>query len=175
MIACQVCHTSVYYGTLFCPECCARVNDDTSSPTSALPAKEAAEMIRAKSGVSGGESTHSPLTPVDQIALKVAGNNVGIPLFGQQEYILGRAEKGQAVIPDIDLNRFGAHDKGVSRLHCHLRFEGNSLLAIDLGSANGTFVNDTRVLPDHPAILSDGDVLRLGNLIIEVTRQIGGQ
>jgi hypothetical protein len=171
MIACQVCHTSVYYGTLFCPECCARVSEDASSPTNALPAEKATEMIPTKSN----DSSHSPLTSKDQIALMVAGNNVGIPLFGQQEYILGRAEKGQAVIPDIDLNRFGAHEKGVSRLHCHLRFEGNSLLAIDLGSANGTFINDARVLPDHPAVLSDGDILRLGNLVIEVTRQIGGQ
>jgi hypothetical protein len=171
MISCHVCHTSVYYGTLFCPECCARVSEDTSAPTNALPAEKVAEMKASKSS----ESSHSPLTSTDQISLRVAGNNVGIPLFGQQEYILGRAEKGQAVIPDIDLNRFGAHEKGVSRLHCHLRFEGDSLLAIDLGSANGTYVNDERVLPDHPASLSDGDILRLGNLIIEVTRQIGGQ
>jgi pSer/pThr/pTyr-binding forkhead associated (FHA) protein len=170
MIACHVCHASVYYGTLFCPECCARVSEDTSAPTNALPAEKAADMIRPRSA----ESPHAPLASGDSIALKVAGNNVGIPLFGQQEYILGRAEKGQAVIPDIDLNRFGAHEKGVSRLHCHLRFEGNSLLAIDLGSANGTFINDNRVLPDHPATLSDGDILRLGNLIIEVTRQQGG-
>lgn len=171
MISCHVCHTSVYYGTLFCPECCARVSEDASAPTNALPMSKAEEMISSDPT----QSSHSPLTATDSIALKVAGNNVGIPLFGQQEYILGRAEKGQAVIPDIDLNRFGAHEKGVSRLHCHLRFEGGMLLAIDLGSANGTFINDKKVLPDHPAVLSDGDILRLGNLIIEVTRQSGGK
>jgi hypothetical protein len=171
MISCHVCHASVYYGTLFCPECCARVSEDTSAPTNALPINEAKDKFSSRSP----DSSHSPLTSSDMIALKVAGNNVGIPLFGQQEYILGRAEKGQAVIPDIDLNRFGAHEKGVSRLHCHLRFEGDLLLAIDLGSANGTFINDKKVLPDHPATLSDGDILRLGNLIIEVTRQTGGK
>lgn len=171
MISCHVCHASVYYGTLFCPECCARVSEDTSAPTNALPINEAKDKISSRSTA----SSHSPLTSSDMIALKVAGNNVGIPLFGQQEYILGRAEKGQAVIPDIDLNRFGAHEKGVSRLHCHLRFEGDLLLVIDLGSANGTFINDKKVLPDHPATLSDGDILRLGNLIIEVTRQTGGK
>jgi pSer/pThr/pTyr-binding forkhead associated (FHA) protein len=170
MITCHVCQTSVYYGTLFCPECCARVSEDTSAPTNALPADKVEESLAGKPS----DSSRPPLQSGDSIVLRVAGNNVGIPLFGQQEYILGRAEKGQAVIPDIDLNRFGAHEKGVSRLHCHLRFEGNSLLAIDLGSANGTFINDTRVLPDHPASLSDGDILRLGNLVIEVTRQPGG-
>jgi hypothetical protein len=171
MISCHACHASVYYGTLFCPECCARVSEDTSAPTNALPAEKAGELIPPKPV----DAAHMPLSSKDSISLIVAGNNVGIPLFGQQEYILGRAEKGQAVIPDIDLNRFGAHEKGVSRLHCHLRFEGDALLAIDLGSANGTFINDTRVLPDHPVILSGGDILRLGNLVIEVTRQTGGQ
>jgi pSer/pThr/pTyr-binding forkhead associated (FHA) protein len=170
MIACHVCQTSVYYGTLFCPECCARISEDSSSPTNALPADKVEDSLAEKPS----DASRPPLQSGDPIALRVAGNNVGIPLFGQQEYILGRAEKGQAVIPDIDLNRFGAHEKGVSRLHCHLRFEGNALLAIDLGSANGTFINDTRVLPDHPASLSDGDILRLGNLVIEVTRQPGG-
>jgi hypothetical protein len=169
MITCHVCQTSVYYGTLFCPECCARVSEDASSPTNALSGDMVEDSIAEKPSV----SPRSPLQSGDSIALRVAGNNVGIPLFGQQEYILGRAEKGQAVIPDIDLNRFGAHEKGVSRLHCHLRFEGDSLLAVDLGSANGTFINDTRVLPDHPASLSDGDILRLGNLVIEITRQPG--
>jgi pSer/pThr/pTyr-binding forkhead associated (FHA) protein len=167
MITCHVCRTSVYYGTLFCPECCARISDDNSPPTNALPAEHAAHIA----GKTSGESAAEPLHANDRIILNIAGNNVGIPLFGQQEYILGRAEKGQAVIPDIDLNRFGAHDKGVSRLHCHLRFEGDSLFVVDLGSANGTFINETRVLPDRPVPLSDRDTIRLGNLRIEVTRE----
>jgi hypothetical protein len=171
MITCHVCQTSIYYGTLFCPQCCARVSEDSSSPTNALPAGMAAQ-IAPEPGPQ--DQSRVPLRASDSISLRIAGNNVGIPLFGQQEYILGRAEKGQAVIPDIDLNRFGAHDKGVSRLHCHLRFEGDVLLAVDLGSANGTFINEVRVLPDHPMTIAAGDVLRLGNLKIEVIRQTGG-
>jgi hypothetical protein len=170
MIICQVCRTSVYFGTLFCPECCAKISEDSSSPTNVLPLDQAAEFLPLKAA----DGSPSPLRATDSILLKVVGNNVGIPLFGAGEYILGRSEKSQAVIPDIDLNRFGAHEKGVSRLHCHLRFEGECLLVVDLGSANGTFLNDTRVLPDHPAALSDGDMLRLGNLKIEVVRQTGG-
>jgi pSer/pThr/pTyr-binding forkhead associated (FHA) protein len=170
MIVCHVCQTSVYFGTLFCPQCCARVSEDASSPTNALPAEKAAEMAPSVKP----DSYHTPINPGDTISLRIIGNNVGIPLFGQQEYILGRAEKGQAVIPDIDLNRFGAHDKGVSRLHCHLRFEGDALTVIDLGSANGTYINDARVLPDHPMTISAGDALRLGNLKLEVVLQKGG-
>lgn len=170
MIVCHVCQASNYFGTLFCPQCCARVSEDSSSPTNALSSDKAEELIPAHVP----DPSRVPLKSGDAIALRITGNNVGIPLFGQQEYILGRAEKGQAVIPDIDLNRFGAHDKGVSRLHCHLRFEGAMLLVVDLGSANGTFINEARVFPDHPMTISAGDVLRLGNLKIEVVRQTGG-
>ena len=170
MITCQRCKASLFLGTLFCPECGLMVDEEAASPTVSLPIDEA-EEITTKPRQTQGPAL---LTRQDSIAVRVMGSTVAIPLRGQQDYILGRAEATQAILPDIDLNRYGAHEKGVSRLHCHLRFEGTSLLAIDLGSANGTFVNDARVLPDHPAILSDGDILRLGNLIIEVTRHLGG-
>jgi pSer/pThr/pTyr-binding forkhead associated (FHA) protein len=171
MIVCPVCHAQVYVGMLFCPECCARVNDDNSTPTIGLSPENAERIVSAAARQSG----HQPLKTTDRILLHIIGNEVGIPLFGQPEYILGRAEKGQAVIPDIDLNRFGAHDKGVSRLHCHLRFESEMLFLVDLGSANGSFVNEQRVLPDRPAPLYDGDLIRLGQLKIELTRQAEGE
>jgi pSer/pThr/pTyr-binding forkhead associated (FHA) protein len=170
MITCAVCHTQVYIGTLFCPECCARTDDD-SMPTNVLTPEHAQKLVSAMAD----KTDRHPLQSTDRILLYIVGNDVGVPLFGQQEYILGRAEKGQAVIPDIDLNRFGAHDKGVSRLHCHLRFEGGVLFLMDLGSANGTFVNEQRVLPDRPSPLSNGDLIRLGNLQIEFTRQVEGE
>jgi hypothetical protein len=105
MITCHVCQTSIYYGTLFCPQCCARVSEDSSSPTNALPAGKADEITPPPAPQ---DQSRVPLRASDSISLRIAGNNVGIPLFGQQEYILGRAEKGQAVIPDIDLPVRGA-------------------------------------------------------------------
>jgi len=97
---------------------------------------------------------------------------VEIPLRGQQDYILGRAEATQAILPDIDLNRYGAHEKGVSRLHCHLRYEGDSLMVVDLGSANGTFLNGTRLTPERPMPLSENDTISLGSLKVQVFRKV---
>lgn len=47
---------------------------------------------------------------------------------------------------------------GLSAHHARLRREGDELVVEDLGSTNGTFVNDERV---QRAVLRDGDVLRL--------------
>lgn len=47
---------------------------------------------------------------------------------------------------------------GVSAHHARLVLEGENLVVEDLGSTNGTFVNDQ---PVQRAVLRDGDVLRL--------------
>src|SRR3954453_6621828 len=50
-----------------------------------------------------------------------------------------------------------------SRRHAAIRDQGGSLAIEDLGSTNGTFVNDTRI--SAVTVLSDGDVVRLGNTV----------
>lgn len=53
----------------------------------------------------------------------------------------------------------------VSRLHCKL-FEKNGRLAIrDLGSLNGTYVNNDRI--DRETYLAPGDVIGIGDLRLE--------
>src|SRR4051795_8579031 len=54
-------------------------------------------------------------------------------------------------------------DPEVSRRHAAIRDQGGSLAIEDLGSTNGTFVNDKRI--SAVTVLSDGDVVRLGNTV----------
>lgn len=53
-------------------------------------------------------------------------------------------------------------DATVSRQHARIRLEDDKFLLFDLGSANGTFVNDQQV--EAPATLVDGDVVRFGEV-----------
>jgi hypothetical protein len=57
-------------------------------------------------------------------------------------------------------NSFIVEHATVSRQHATIKIEGEDLRLYDLGSANGTFVNDKRVR--EPATLHDGDTVRLG-------------
>ncbi|WP_433062676.1 FHA domain-containing protein [Dactylosporangium sp. CS-033363] len=50
-------------------------------------------------------------------------------------------------------------DRDVSRRHARLEFDGDRLVLTDLGSTNGTFVNDVRVTRH---VLEAGDRLRIG-------------
>ncbi len=54
----------------------------------------------------------------------------------------------------------------VSRRHAELRVANGQLTVRDLGSSNGTFVNNTRLTPQQPRILKANDSVRFGTLAI---------
>ncbi len=54
----------------------------------------------------------------------------------------------------------------VSRIHAELRFTPQGLLLTDLGSANGTFIDKQRLLPNQPLILADGTTFRIGPFLL---------
>ena len=57
----------------------------------------------------------------------------------------------------------------VSRLHCRLQAGHEDLEVVDLGSTNGTFVNDKRV---ERARLASGDRLRVGRVELTVEKAL---
>jgi serine phosphatase RsbU (regulator of sigma subunit)/pSer/pThr/pTyr-binding forkhead associated (FHA) protein len=56
-------------------------------------------------------------------------------------------------------------DPGVSRRHAMLRQDGRAWTVEDLGSGNGTFLNNRVV--SHRSPLTDGDILRLGSILLK--------
>ena len=57
----------------------------------------------------------------------------------------------------------------ISREHLHLQIKDDQLFIKDLGSRNGTRINDTKIPVDQPAALQDGDSLALGTIPFKVT------
>jgi serine/threonine-protein kinase len=76
--------------------------------------------------------------------------------------LLGRTDPHSNVFPEVDLSKFDPETK-VSRRHARIWREGETFLVEDLGSVNGTVVNDSiRLAPRQPRVLDSGDKLRLG-------------
>lgn len=91
---------------------------------------------------------------------------VTVPGVGQKRYPMRQASMrvGRSDRSDIVVK-----DSSVSSRHCDLVKEAGAVFVRDLGSSNGTFLNDERI---SQLELRHGDVLRLGNAAtIEV--QIG--
>lgn len=102
---------------------------------------------------SNKQSTHfSP-----EISLKTNLNQENYEKeFNQLELIIGRSSDSDFSIPD----------ETVSLKHCHLFYDHQQWWADDLNSTNGSFLNETLI--DSPVVLTNGDVLRLGNVTINI-------
>jgi serine/threonine-protein kinase len=80
----------------------------------------------------------------------------------KENSLVGRTDPNSNVFPEIDLSRFDPHTK-VSRRHARIFRKGDVYLVEDLGSINGTVINDSlRLAPYQPRALESGDKLRLG-------------
>jgi diguanylate cyclase (GGDEF)-like protein len=72
-------------------------------------------------------------------------------------------EKGTIILGREDECDITIADYSVSRRHTRFDLDVDGYLATDLGSTNGTFVND---LPANRTPLTDGDYLRVGNCLL---------
>ncbi len=88
------------------------------------------------------------------VLLKKNGACKAFPLAGSVT-VLGRRHDCDLRIPLAE----------VSRRHCQLSRNGDSLALQDLGSRWGTFLNDKRVDKDKTIPVRAGDYLRIGPLI----------
>ena len=77
--------------------------------------------------------------------------------------LIGRRGGEQPV--DLDLD-FYDPEGYVSRNHARITMERRRYLVTDLGSANGTYVNDERIAPRQPRPLRQGDRIRLGHIVL---------
>jgi pSer/pThr/pTyr-binding forkhead associated (FHA) protein len=84
------------------------------------------------------------------------------------QVILGRFIPDSPTQPQIDLNPYGAVEKGVSRMHALIRRSPKGLTVQDMASSNGTWLAGSRLKPFLPTPLKSGAKLQLGQLLIDV-------
>lgn len=99
------------------------------------------------------------------LAFVSLGQNLFFPV--EASVVLGR-DVAASSEPVIDLSRYEAKIRGVSRQHCRLQHRENQLLVTDLGSSNFTYLNGQRLIPHRPYVVAHGDHLLLGQLYLIV-------
>lgn len=81
---------------------------------------------------------------------------------------IGRADPVTGIRPDIDLSEVDV-DRSVSRRHAKIiEHDGGWAILEEVGTLNGTFVNDTRVQTGKPFPIKDGDRVRIGLVQMKV-------
>ena len=70
-------------------------------------------------------------------------------------------KQNDRIPPDIDVSGF-TNSEVVSRIHADIRVEGDSHYIEDVGSSNGTYINNLPLLPGNRHRLRPGDRISLG-------------
>ena len=81
-------------------------------------------------------------------------------------FLLGRARPEEGYRPDFDMS-FYDPEGYVSRRHAHILKARNGYFVTDLGSSNGTYVNDQPLAPQKPRLLRNGDQIAIGEVVIQ--------
>ncbi|MDH7487087.1 MAG: protein kinase [Anaerolineae bacterium] len=107
-----------------------------------------------------GAHLGGPLQGVLQV-LGSSGTGWEMPL-SKIPFLIGRKSVVDGIHPDLDLSYYDT--RFVSRCHAQISQQGGEYVLIDLGSANGTFVNGTRLSPHTPQVLRSGDRIIIGRV-----------
>ena len=81
---------------------------------------------------------------------------------------IGRPDLLEGYVPGLDLDPYGAKDKGVSRKHAVIYPTDEGLNIRDLESTNGTRVNGHKLEPNQHYKLCDNDEIEFGQLHLAV-------
>ena len=113
-----------------------------------------------------GSEGEEQLTPEDvfethSVEAPAAGPSASLRILLRDGGVMERQlVKAETTIGKGPLNDITLADPAVSTAHAAIRFESNGYAIVDLGSRNGTFVNDAKL--EAPRVLVHGDVIRMG-------------
>jgi len=98
-----------------------------------------------------------------QVFLKEAWIKVAQGFRAGRELMLSKDETTIGRAESCDLGLFG--DNTIEKIHARIVLKDNRYLLADAETPNGTFLNNERI--GKPAPLKSGDVIRVGNSVIE--------
>ncbi len=188
----------------YCDECGARIEGSREAGPATVPEPVDAGEPCAGCGVPRSPGEHfceacgyDFAGPVDQGAAweavvsadreyfdRVAAGDIAFPdaavprvvALDRTELRIGRASTSQGIRPDIDLAT-APEDPAVSHAHAMLvQSDDGSYAVVDLGSTNGTLVNDLAepITANTRVPLADGDRIRLGAWTAITVRAVRG-
>lgn len=94
------------------------------------------------------------------VLVVISGKPLGKSFFVSKESMF----LGRDLTADISIG-----ETSISRRHTEFKVTADGIEVSDLGSTNGTFVNDQKV--ESPRILEDGDLVRCGSTILKFLKE----
>jgi hypothetical protein len=156
---CPNCHTLLADEAAICLQCGTIIKPDSGETTRRI-------QHTPQAGIKPQSSSRTTHSRGGLLTLHIAGEELTIP---HVDYVILGRSYTKAVSADvlIDLTRFDAHGNGVSRRHVLIQ-QKDFVYVMDLGSTNGTFLNNQLMTPLIEQRVQSGDTLHLGYLEVGV-------
>jgi hypothetical protein len=104
--------------------------------------------------------------PTDFTALYFMGRSHPVLLAPRKEHILGRRTPGSTKAPTFDISAIYPEAQTVSRQHSSIIINEDGYRFIqDLGSRNGTWLNQEQLEPHKQYPMPNGSRVQLGNVV----------
>lgn len=138
-------------------EVASPINPSSSTPVPAT--NEVASTPEPQQSSSAPASTQTQLQQQTTQLLHVQTNTViELP---QNLSVIHIGKQNDRIPPDVDVSGF-PNSEVVSRIHADIRVEGDAYYLEDVGSSNGTYINNLPLPPGNRHRLRAGDRIALG-------------
>lgn len=166
---CSSCHKEIQSNQSFCPYC--------GSPQLALLPSQTTTHIPEAAIVSAAVPERIvQLTRIyaDILVFQVAGYEQPVLVKANRgQIIVGRYSPGE-IAPALDLNPYNGSVLGVSRQHAVIIRTDEGYAIKDVGSTNGTWLNDVRLVPQQIYPLHSGDMIRAAQVTTNIYFRLPG-
>jgi len=150
------------HGILSCPNCCKKNDSAEAKCVFCGSILESAAAIAPQNKV-----PDNWFGPDSKLLLTINGVVHPAEIAVRKMVVFGRHTPDDSTA-DIDLSEYRGDVFGVSRVHASLKLQNNTLLLVDLNSTNHTYLNESQLKDNEARPISQGDKIRMGNLVISV-------
>ncbi len=129
-----------------------------------VPAESPAPAVAAVVPPAAPEPAPMPVLK-PRLMIVTTGATVELPT-DKQTIVVGREDPISGIFPEVDLTPHGGEGGGVSRQHARILHDATSWKVEDLNSTNYTKINGTKLAPNTPTEIHDGDTLHFGRVAL---------
>ncbi len=158
---CPVCKKGNELEAIVCGHCGALLEDPFMDPGARTKTTNVVILEGLKDW-----SVDEAAIPDLGIAVYIEGEFKPVHIDSKEEFVIGRKSGTTSKVSEglLDLSPMGGYGRGVSRRHVVIRRTELGYEILDLGSVNGTWLNDQRLVPQKYYPLESGSHLRLGSM-----------
>lgn len=157
---CPVCKNKNELEAIVCGHCGAALEDPFMDPGARTKTTDMQAVVLE--GIKDWSIDRST-APDNGIAVYLEGGFNPAYIDSKREFVIGRKVEPASDV-SFDLSPAGGYHKGISRRHAIIQRTEHGYQVLDLGSVNGTWLNEERLVPHKAYPLTSGSHLRLGRM-----------